>query len=316
MDIKYLNYFVKTAEIGSINQAAKVLYISQPHLSYILRELEEEVGTTLLERKQSGVHLTPKGQVFLRHCQNILQEADAIRKLSAPKETDMLKLNVSGTRFTDIAECFTATCRKYQDLPAYSCRLNENSSFHVIEDVTEGRSDIGVLHFSSRDEAMLKKGFRNRQLLFEEVARFLPHIAVSSEHPLIRKNEPVTLETVAPYGLIRYIGEYEDFFYRVSDGKQQMDLNEFPRVICVNDREAQLRLLARTDCFTIGIQNFEEQARQFHVLSIPIRDSEDRLVFGILIRKDHKNSLTAVESEFINSVRLRFQIMQKHEQNE
>ena len=315
MDIKYLRYFVKTAEIGSINQAAKVLYISQPHLSFILKELEQEVGAALLERKKSGIRLTPKGRTFLQHCQNILKETEAIKKLSDQQGSETLKLHVSCTRFTEIAECFTAVCRKYQTLPDYSCRLKEDSPFQVIEDVAEGRSEIGVFHFSTREEALLKAGFKDRNLSFEEVARFVPHIAVSSEHPLLRKKEPVTLDTAARYGLIRYIGEYEDFFYRVSEGDRHIDLNEYPRVIYVNDREAQLRLLAKTDCFTIGIQNFAEQEKRFHVQSFPIRESSEKLIFGILIRKDHNNSLTPIEMEFIDSVRLRFQIMQKNEQN-
>ena len=312
MDIKYLNYFVKAAEIGSINQAAKVLYISQPHLSFILKEIEDETGAVLLIRKKTGIQLTPKGQVFLTHCKNILREAKAMERLSEKQISQPLKLHVSSTRFTEIAECFTSICIKYQDNPNYSFRLKEDSSIHVIDDVAEGRSELGVLHFSSQEESMLRASFEARQLHFEEAARFLPHIAVSSDHPLIRKKEPITLDSVSSYGLIRYIGEYEDFFYRISEGKRHIDLNDFPRVIYVNDREAQLRLLAKSDCFTIGIQNFEDQAQRFHVVSVPIENAEELLVFGILCREEKRKSLTPAESEFINRVRLRFQIMQKN----
>ena len=44
MDESNIKYFVAVAKYGSINQAAKAMYISQPQLSHIIKNIEEEAG--------------------------------------------------------------------------------------------------------------------------------------------------------------------------------------------------------------------------------------------------------------------------------
>ena len=58
MNLKQLEYFVAIAEEGQITAAARRLHISQPPLSYELRELERELGTQLVRRGPRGVTLT------------------------------------------------------------------------------------------------------------------------------------------------------------------------------------------------------------------------------------------------------------------
>ena len=53
MRIQQLQYLEKIAEKGSINEAAKELYLSQPSLSNAVKELEHEMGVQLLLRTKS-----------------------------------------------------------------------------------------------------------------------------------------------------------------------------------------------------------------------------------------------------------------------
>ena len=64
INLKHLSYFITTARLGSINRAAQTLYISQPHLGKIIKELERTAGTMLFERTRGGVILTPDGRDF------------------------------------------------------------------------------------------------------------------------------------------------------------------------------------------------------------------------------------------------------------
>ena len=61
MDIKNLKYFVGVARCGSINKAAKEMFISQPQLSHIIQTIEEEVGFALIQRTSQGSRLTQNG---------------------------------------------------------------------------------------------------------------------------------------------------------------------------------------------------------------------------------------------------------------
>ena len=62
MRIRQLQYFEKIAETGSMNEAAKQLYISQPSLSQAMKELEKEYQVQLLYRSKVGITLTDGGR--------------------------------------------------------------------------------------------------------------------------------------------------------------------------------------------------------------------------------------------------------------
>ena len=78
MELRHLRYFVAVAEEGSLlNAAQRRLNTSQPSLSRQIRDLEAEVGVTLLERQARGVTLTPAGRVFLDHARLALLQVEA-----------------------------------------------------------------------------------------------------------------------------------------------------------------------------------------------------------------------------------------------
>ena len=77
MELRHLRYFIAVAEIGSLTEAARRLYTSQPSLSRQIRDLEDEVGVELLSRSVRGVELTAAGKAFLDHARLALMQVDA-----------------------------------------------------------------------------------------------------------------------------------------------------------------------------------------------------------------------------------------------
>lgn len=74
--LRQLQIFVATAEAGSITQAAERLYLSQTAVSLALRQLEKELGATLLVRRRAhGISLTNTGRSLLPLGRNILASA-------------------------------------------------------------------------------------------------------------------------------------------------------------------------------------------------------------------------------------------------
>lgn len=61
MTLQHLKYAVKVADVGSMNEAAKQLLISQPSLSAAIRALEEETGIDIFKRTNKGVYVTAEG---------------------------------------------------------------------------------------------------------------------------------------------------------------------------------------------------------------------------------------------------------------
>jgi LysR family nitrogen assimilation transcriptional regulator len=80
MDLNQLEYFLRVAELGSINRAAKQLGLSQPALSRSLSHLEHELGQQLMVRCRTGITITEAGSILAARGLALLREADAIRE--------------------------------------------------------------------------------------------------------------------------------------------------------------------------------------------------------------------------------------------
>ena len=65
MTLQQLHQVITIAESRSMNEASRKLFVSQPNLSAVVRELEEEAGITIFIRSNRGIVLTPEGEEFI-----------------------------------------------------------------------------------------------------------------------------------------------------------------------------------------------------------------------------------------------------------
>lgn len=309
LDTKNLKYFVGVARYGSINQAAKAMYISQPQLSHIIKSIEEEVGFDLFQRTNQGVRLTRNGESFLSHCQIILEEMNSLDRFINQTHRQGSRLVVSMTRFSHTAVCFNDVACRHQDRESLFLRLRETDSMDVVDDVASGYSEIGVLHFSVSESESMLRNFENKRLRFQSIARFKPYVFLSAEHELLRDKEVTELDIrdLLNYGFVRYIGQYEDFFYHIATENGVVDLNDSAKIIYVNDRMEQIRLLAHSNFYTIGIPKYPDEGLHYKVANIPLRACNEHLRFGI-ITKENKRP-TDIEAEFIEEVTTRYRAL-------
>ena len=80
MNLRALRYFVAIADAGSLTAAATAISIAQPALTRQLRELEADLGVTLLHRMPRGVRLTQAGSTLYESAQRMLAEASRVRQ--------------------------------------------------------------------------------------------------------------------------------------------------------------------------------------------------------------------------------------------
>lgn len=102
---KYL-YSIKIHELGSITKAAESLYISQPALSKYIRNLERELGVSLIEREYSPVRFTEAGEIYFLYAKEALKNYDKMRRDIAEAGISLSKTFTFGIS-TDLTKYFT-----------------------------------------------------------------------------------------------------------------------------------------------------------------------------------------------------------------
>ena len=78
MTVQQLKYVVAVAEAGSITEAARQLFLSQPSLSSAIKELEGEIGRPLFLRGRTGITLTREGMEFLGYARQVLRQMEVL----------------------------------------------------------------------------------------------------------------------------------------------------------------------------------------------------------------------------------------------
>ncbi|MBP2231265.1 LysR family hydrogen peroxide-inducible transcriptional activator [Azospirillum agricola] len=89
--IQQLRYLVAVADTLSFSRAAEACHVTQPTLSMQLKELEERLGSRLVERTRARVILTPVGAEIARRARNILAEVEDIREIARRDDPDALQ---------------------------------------------------------------------------------------------------------------------------------------------------------------------------------------------------------------------------------
>ena len=114
VELRHLRYFVAVAETENVSRAALKLHVSQPALSRQIRDLEDEIGFSLLERTAKSVRLTDAGRAFLDNARALLQNADeAVTKARAVARAEPSELHV-GYSPTPTAEIVPKILRAFQ----------------------------------------------------------------------------------------------------------------------------------------------------------------------------------------------------------
>lgn len=119
MDMKNINTFIYTAELGSFTKAAELLGYSQSTVSFQIRQLEEELGTVLFERINRTVALTDRGKEILRYAHRMKQLAGEMQEMVQPKQEvrGHLRIAMSDSLCEEIAEkLFILLQQKYPEV--------------------------------------------------------------------------------------------------------------------------------------------------------------------------------------------------------
>jgi len=178
ISLRQIRYFVATAELGQISQAAVELSISQSAVTTAIRELERTVNLQLFERSSSGMELTPAGREFLFHAYEILQKVHEATHLTIPSGNVEGRLVVAAT-YTVIGYFLPDHLQRLQRaFPGLDIQLHEVNREAIEEGLLDERYDIAVL---------LTSNVRDPQIASETMMSSTRRLWVPSRHPFLKK---------------------------------------------------------------------------------------------------------------------------------
>ena len=193
MELRHLRYFVAVAEMENVSRAALKLHVSQPALSRQIRDLEDEIGFSLLERTANSVRLTDAGLAFLDNARALLQNADeAVKKARAVASAEPAELHV-GYSPTPVAEILPKILRTFQrKMPNVHVRLHDWSNNAIRDGLHDGRLQLGLIVPPLKASAL--HDLRYEELFHERVC-----VAVALQHPFARRRAiPITEVAAEP----------------------------------------------------------------------------------------------------------------------
>ena len=211
MNPSKFHIFCRVVDLGSFTKAAAELGYTQSAVSQIIRSLESDLGTALLERRRDGIRLTSDGDQYLP----FLRDLSAAESALAEKQREMAGLENS----TILIDTFTSVSRNilprlmssFREMyPGVSFVLRQSEYASIHEDLLAGRVDLGFIsagagagdpdspgrsaapeHSASAHAPVIYPDLQMQKLYDDEMVAVLP-----PEHPLTRKKR-VTMQDLS-----------------------------------------------------------------------------------------------------------------------
>lgn len=291
MRIQQLHYIVKIVETGSMNEAAKQLFITQPSLSNAVRDLEREMGIEIFIRNPKGITLTKDGVEFLSYARQILEQTALLEERYKSKNTNRELFSVSSQHYAFVVNAFVSLLEG-TDMSHYELFLRETRTYEIIDDVKNFRSEIGVLFLNSYNHDVLTKMFDDNHLTYTNLFRTRPHIFVSKTNPLASK-KLVTMEDLEEFPYLSYDQGIHNSFYFSEEIFSQI---RHKKSIVVSDRATLFNLLIGLDGYTIATGILNSNLNGDNIVSIPL-DVED--IIDIVYIRHEKANLSKMGERFI-----------------
>lgn len=276
MNIHHLEYFLEVIRQGSFSKAAAVLYITQPSISKMIQNLEDELGVVLINRSAKPLALTDAGQAVMEQAQqivtlfqNLAVEIDGVTHLKKGKIRIGIPPIAGSTIFPPLLGKFN---KRY---PNIQLHLFEFGSKKVELGVYDGSLDVGVVCTHPPKNDILE--------IFSFVEDPL-RLIVHPEHHLACKSE-VDFTALVNESFVLYSEDFSLYDHIINRCK----LAGFhPRIIYnTSQREFMTQMVASNLGIALLPGRICSQLDPRNITSIPLASPQILLQLSIIWRKDH-----------------------------
>lgn len=195
MNIRQLRIFQSVCEEGNITKAAQKLYMSQPAVSHVIHELEEELGSILFDRIGKRIYINEVGRLFLQRVERMLLSYDELEKgIPLLEEEAMLRIGSSITIANDWLPKAMATFQK--EYPKTPVQVYVDSAKKILDKLLRHEIDIALIEGVVSDERLEWITFDSYKL----------YVICSIKNVLAKRKEITCQELQQQTWLLREVG--------------------------------------------------------------------------------------------------------------
>lgn len=267
MTLQQLKYVTTIANIGSISEAAKRLFVSQPSLTKAIKELEKEMGITIFDRTNKGITVSKEGERFLGYARQVLEQAALLEEQYKSQSGGKKQFSVSTQHYSFAVNAFVELL-KGAEIDQYDVSLRETQTYEIIDDVAHMKSEIGLLYYNDFNRPVLEKLIHTNELTFTELFTAHPHIFIGKTHPLAHK-EVVSMDELEEYPYISFEqGNHNSFYF----SEEIFSTVVRPKHIRVRDRASLFSLLLGLDGYTVSSGVIDKEVNGENIISVPLAE--------------------------------------------
>lgn len=294
MTLQQLKYAIEIANYGSINIAAKKLFITQPSLSKAIRELETELNITIFERTNRGISVTVDGAEFLGYARQVIEQTELLEKRYFNAKPSPQHFSVSTQHYAFAVNAFVDLIKEYGN-NEYEFSLRETKTYEIIDDVKNLRSEIGILYLNEFNSKVLNKLLKENNLKFTKLFVAKSHVFISTKNPL-SKQKIVTIKDLEEYPYLSFEqGEYNSFHF----SEEILSTLSHKKNIRVSDRATLFNLLIGLNGYTISTGILSSDLNGNDIISVPL-DINEEITVGYI---SHKSiTLSQLANIYINKL--------------
>lgn len=295
MTLQQLKYVITIVSCGSLSEAAKQLYISQPSLSNAVKELEKELGIEIFRRTPRGMTLSSEGTEFLSYARQVVEQAELLEAHYSGGKKIKRICSISTQHYAFAVEAFVIMLSEL-DHESYEYTLRETRTGEIIDDVRDLNSEVGILFINDFNRKVILKLLKENNLVFHPLFRADPHVFISKAHPLAKEKQ-VTYEQLEDYPFVCFEqGQLNSFYF----SEEICSTRTFKKQIHVSDRATLFNLLGGLNGYTISSGVLGSDINSGTITAVPLVTDEDMLLGWI---ENSRTGLSNAAKRYVDTLK-------------
>jgi DNA-binding transcriptional LysR family regulator len=205
MKIEQYLYAIEIADTGSFSQAARNLYVSQPNLSYAIKQLEQRIGFSLFKRTPTGVIPTIEGRAFIEHFRVLKCECEQVEEMLKYKaNVPRLSLRVGTLNCSRTIPIFSDIIKQYIGNPINFSFINYSSIGAMIPLVENCQVDFGIIGALSPYLRTVMLRLENSSIEYHILGDMPISALVGRTNPLYNGSDTISIQDLYSHTIIQY----------------------------------------------------------------------------------------------------------------